>query len=274
MAEQTGQQRLFEQMMQRWEWLLALPVQTAAAREGYAGEARTVLQDQATDASTAAAMVEESGDYDQAEALTAYAQALRTAAPRVGPAAPSWSPVAAGLRGSLEADQMRTLQRDPRIAEVASVSAESALSVWSPDKLPEHTKIRGTGYTRDLAQFRQRAEIARVEGRPLYGNQMRGVREAVSEVSTERQLRERDAVIVRTKLAMAEMMADPAAAEFEDMEELSDQLNQWNDLGIAPGDTQPAQATTPADRSTTSSEVDVETLSLPEQYPETGPTLI
>lgn len=84
---------------------------------------------------------------------------------------------------------------------------------------------------------------------------------------------ERDAVIVRTKLAMAEMMADPAAADIEDMEELTDQLSQWNDLGIPPEDTQSAEATTPADRSTTSSGVDVETLSLPEQYPGTGPTL-
>ena len=84
---------------------------------------------------------------------------------------------------------------------------------------------------------------------------------------------ERDAAIVRTKLAMAEMMADPAAADFEDMEELTDQLNQWNDLGIPPEEAQPVEEATPADRSPTSSEVDAQRLSLPEQYPETGPTL-
>lgn len=270
MADQTAHQKLFDQMVQRRQWLLALPVQTAAARESYVGEARTVLQDQATDASTAAAMVEENGDYDQAQALTAYAQALRTAAPKVGPAAPSWSPVAAGLRGSLEPDQMRTLQADPRIAEVASVSAESALSVWSPDKLPEHTKIRATGYTRDLDQFRQRAEIARVEGRPIYGNPMRGVRDAVSEVSTERQLMERDAAIVRTKLALAEMMADPAAADFEDMEELTDQLNQQDELGVLP--TKPGFAQELAGQQHTDGlGVDTYAVVLPEPHTETGP---
>ena len=47
---------------------------------------------------------------------------------------------------------------------------------------------------------------------------------------------ERDAAIVRTKLALSEMMADPAAADFEDMEELTDQLNQWEGLGVSPSE--------------------------------------
>lgn len=226
---------LYEEMTTRREDLPRRAVDTVIERNAYTEHAvREALEDQQKAATRASVLLEQRGETDQAEAMDAYAGALRAAAPPGKNTAPAWMAIAGGLRNRLEPEQMEQLHADPRIQQTARISAESALMVWDRERPAAHTIERAAGYTRDLEDFNDRAVIAQIEGRPIVGSRMEGVRSAVMEVSTDRQLMALDSAVIDTKLQISEMTSEPDYCDWDDVELLSDQLDQWDQLGVPP----------------------------------------